>query len=424
MNPRQVTFTLVSPPQFIARASATKRDALLERRLETIVPDLMAREGFEAWVLIAREYNEDAVLQTMLPATWLGTARRRTILVFTEGGHRRAAISRYPIGPFPSIWDPATQPDQWAALTDHLSAVEGRIGINVSSVFALADGLTLSEYDGLVSALPDETAAHLTGAENLAIGWLETRLPEEVANYRSACAHAHEFLRRALSSEVVTPGTTTTDDIAWWLVDAVSKAGFGSWFHPGVTLQRRGDDALSTPADSHQDRTVTRRDLLHIDFGIVTDGYHTDQQQHAYVLGEGETAAPESLRRGLAQGNRLQDILMAEMRVGRTGNHVLSSALESAGNDDIKPTIYTHPLGLHGHAAGATIGLWDNQRSVEGAGDYPVSLNSGWSIELAVEIDVTEWDDQTVKIMLEEDAFLSGEGIGFLDGRQTELWLI
>ncbi len=424
MNPRQVTLPLVSRPEFSARASAAKRDALLERRLEVIVPDLMAREGFEAWVLIAREYNEDPVLETMLPATWLGTARRRTILVFTEGGRRRAAISRYPIGPFPSIWDPAAQPDQWAALTDHLSAIEGRIGINVSSVFALADGLTLSEYDGLVSALPDETAAHLTGAENLAIGWLETRLPEEVADYSSACAHAHEFLRRALSSEVVTPGKTTTDDIAWWLSDAVSNAGFGSWFHPGVTLQRRGDDTLGTPADGHQDRTVTRGDLLHIDFGIVTNGYHTDQQQHAYVLGDGETAAPESLQRGLVQGNRLQDILMSEMRVGRTGNDVLSSALAQAQTEDIRPIIYTHPLGLHGHAAGATIGLWDNQQSVEGAGDYAVSLNTGWSIELAVEIAVSEWDGQTVKIMLEEDAFLSEEGIGLLDGRQTELWLI
>ena len=402
------------------RDSGAAQDALLLRRLEEIVPELMAREGFEAWVLVAREYNEDPVMETMLPATWLNTARRRTILVFTDGGRHRAAISRYPVGTFPSVWDPATQPDQWAALASHLDDVEGPIGINVSTVFPLADGLTRSEHEELVSALPDRTAS----AETLAIGWLETRLPEEVDDYRTACADAHGFLRRALSSEVVTPGTTTTDDIAWWLRDAVSNAGFESWFHPGVTLQRQGDDGLSTPADANRDRTVTRGDLLHIDFGIVADGYHTDQQQHAYVLRAGESTAPESFNQGLAEGNRVQDILMSQMKVGRTGNDVLAAALAEAVSEGIRPIIYTHPIGLHGHAAGTTIGLWDNQRFVEGAGDYPVMPNTGWSIELAVEMDVTEWGDQTVKIMLEEDAFLTEEGISFLDGRQTELWLI
>ncbi len=414
----------MSRPRADIRASAEKHDALLERRLETIIPEIMQREGFEAWVLVAREYNEDPVLETMLPATWLGTARRRTILVFTEGGLRRAAISRYPVGSFSSVWDPANHPDQWKALADHLSEVAGPIGINVSSTFALADGLSLSEYDGLVSALPDHVASHLRSGENLAIGWLETRLEEEVDDFRAACTDAHGLLRRGLSNEVVTSGTTTNDDIAWWLRDSLSEAGFSTWFQPGVTLQRRGDDGLATPAHKHQDRIIERGDLLHIDFGIVANGVHTDQQQHAYVLREGEAAPPSSLTNGLAQGNHLQDILMSHMVVGRTGNEALSAALSQARDEGIRPIIYTHPLGLHGHAAGATIGLWDNQDKVEGAGDYPISLNTGWSIELAVEIDVAEWGGQTVRIMLEEDAILGKGGISFLDGRQTELWLI
>lgn len=407
-----------------ARTNANKHDALLERRLDIIVPEIMERDGFDAWVLIAREYNEDPVLQTMLPSTWLRTARRRTILVFTRGGHSRTAISRYPVGSFPSVWDPATQPDQWEALAEQLSNVDGPIGVNVSSTFALADGLTLSEYDGLVSALPDQVASHLTGGENLAIGWLETRLEEEVGEFRAACAAAHGLLRRALSNEVITPGTTTTEDIAWWLRHSLSDAGFGTWFQPGVTLQRQGDDSLATPADGPQNRTIEPGDLVHIDFGIVTDGYHTDQQQHAYVLRDGETVAPASLTNGLSHANRLQDILMSKMDVGRTGNEVLAAALSDARNEDIHPIIYTHPLGLHGHAAGATIGLWDNQGMVDGAGDYPISLHTAWSIELAVEIDVPEWDGQTIRIMLEEDAFLDKGGVRFLDGRQSELWLI
>jgi hypothetical protein len=141
-------------------------------------------------------------------------------------------------------------------------------------------------------------------------------------------------------------------------------------------------------------------------------------------LGEVETSAPPSLVDGLRQGNRLQDILMESMSSGLSGNHVLAKTLEKARSEGLRPIVYTHPIGLHGHAAGSTIGLWDNQDLIRGAGDYPIGDNTGWSIELAVEIDVEEWGGQTAAIMLEEDAFLSGSGVEFLDGRQEQLFLI
>jgi hypothetical protein len=115
---------------------------------------------------------------------------------------------------------------------------------------------------------------------------------------------------------------------------------------------------------------------------------------------------------------------MEAMTPGRTGNETLNATLEQAIGERMRPVVYTHPIGLHGHAAGATIGLWDNQEAVRGEGDYPLSLNTGWSIELAVEIDVEEWDGQECRIMLEEDAFLDETGTTFLDGRQEQLWLI
>jgi Xaa-Pro aminopeptidase len=240
---------------------------------------------------------------------------------------------------------------------------------------------------------------------------------------REACAIAHGFLRHALSKEVIEPGVTSTEDVAWWLAQTSHDHGFTNWFHPGVSVQRRGD-GVSTPADGNKDRVIEKGDLVHIDFGIVSSGYHTDQQQHAYVLKEGEDSAPASFTTGLRQGNRLQDILMDAMRPGRTGNETLSETLERGLGEGIRPVVYTHPIGLHGHAAGSTIGLWDNQGAVRGEGDYPISVNTGWSIELAVEIDVVEWDGQTCRIMLEEDAFLDDAGTNFLDGRQEEHWLI
>ena len=402
------------------RSAAAERDRLTERRLDTIVPELMDRHGFDAWVIDAREYNEDPVARTMLPATWLQTARRRTILVFTDRGRRRGVISRYPVGTFPSVWDPETTPDQWDALSAFLSDVDGTIGVNTSETFALADGLTSSEHRALALALDRH---HLESAENLAIGWLETRLPEEVPLMAEACRIAHGFLRRALSREVIVPGVTTTQDVAWWLTQTAHDSGHGIWFHPGVTVQRQDADT-SSPADGLEDRTILAGDLVHIDFGIVRHGYHTDQQQHAYVLAAGEERAPASFVRGLTEANRLQDILMEDMSPGRTGNQVLAGARKRAQEEGIRPIVYTHPIGLHGHAAGSTIGLWDNQDSIDGAGDYPLGPNTGWSIELAVEVKVEEWDGQEAKIMLEEDAFLGSDRVAFLDGRQEELWLV
>lgn len=402
------------------RAAARDHDELLGRRLDEIVPRLMDEHGFEAWVVDAREYNEDPVARTMLPATWWGTARRRTILVFKDHGRQRGAVARYPVGPFPAVWDPAVEPDQWIALTGYLSDVTGTIGINTSGDFALADGLSSSEHFFLATALDSH---RLASAENLAIGWLETRLTDEIPAMAEACSIAHDFLRRALSSEVIEPGTTTTQDVAWWLAQVSHDAGLGIWFHPGVTVQRRGDGGTS-PADGISDRTIERGDLVHIDFGIVRHGYHTDQQQHGYVLAAGETQAPLAFVRGLRDGNRLQDILMDSMEPGMSGNDVLAATLDRARAEGIRPVVYTHPIGLHGHAAGSTIGLWDNQAAVPGAGDYPLGVNTAWSIELAVEIDVADWDGQPAKIMLEEDAFLGEHGTRFLDGRQEQLWLI
>jgi hypothetical protein len=402
------------------RLAATERDRLLERRLDEIVPTLMQRHGFEAWVIDAREYNEDPVAATMLPSTWLGTARRRTILVFRDGGKDRGAIARYPVGPFPSAWDPEAQPDQWAALAEFLSDVTGTIGINTSQTFGLADGLTSTEHRALALALADH---QVEAADGLAIGWLETRLDAEVPIMAEACHIAHGFLRRALSEEVIVPGVTRTEDVAWWLTQTAHDSGHGSWFHPGVSVQRRGDE-LSSPADGLEDRTIERGDLVHVDFGIVRHGYRTDQQQHAYVLAEGEDRAPESLIGGMASANRLQEILMGEMTPGRSGNETLASTRQKARDEGIRPIVYTHPIGLHGHAAGSTIGLWDNQDGVPGEGDYPIGANTAWSVELAVEIEVNEWGGQPAKVMLEENAFLGTDGIDFLDGRQQRLWLV
>ena len=417
---------MTTQPRPDLRSAAAERDALLERRLAVIVPDLMRRTGIDCWVLIGREYAEDPVLQTMLPATWL-SARRRTILVWFDDGarHERFAVARYAAGRlFPAAWDPERRPDQLAALSDLIEAHNPtRIGVSRSTTFALADGLTATEHEALMNAL-GEMGSRVVSAEQLAIGWLETRLPEERDTFAEACAVAHEILRTGLSAEAIKPGTTTTEDLVWWYRQTVHDAGLEAWFHPTVAVQRNGGTSRTSYADKPEETVIEPGDLVHVDFGIVWKGLCTDQQEHLYVTLPGEAGPPSGLATAMDQGLRMQDLLVTEFVTGRTGNDILAASLAKATEAGIRALVYTHALGLHGHAAGPTIGLWDQQGGVPGAGDYPLYPNTGHSIELSVDAPVPEWDGADVRIMLEQDAWFDGTECTFLDGRQERLWVM
>ncbi|MFN3943390.1 MAG: M24 family metallopeptidase [Allosphingosinicella sp.] len=411
------------------RERAAVQDRWLAERLDALVPALMRRDGVDMWILIAGEYNEDPVVRTMLPATWLN-ARRRTILVFhdrgPEQGVERIAVTRYPAGTFASAWDPDAQPDQWARLAQIVRERDPRrIAVNMSEEFPLADGLSASQRDALVRALGPDHAARLVSPERLSLGWLETRTPAEMAVYPQLLRITHAIIAEGLSPAAITPGVTTADDLRWWFRERVSKLGLSTWFHPSVNIQRpqQGTFSIATMGLASGE-PIQPGDLIHIDFGISYLGLTTDNQRMAYVLRPGETEAPRGLREGMAAMSRLVDIHTSEMRAGRSGNATLAAIRARAAREGIEATIYTHPLGYHGHGAGATIGLWDAQGGVPVKGDYPVEPNTAWSIELNAERAVPEWGGQKVRFMFEENGWFDGRAFRFLNGRQTELILI
>lgn len=410
------------PAVLSLKEQAAVYDGWLTARLEKILPALMRREKIDMWLVVCEEYNEDPVYLSLVPFTSL-SARRLSILVFFDkGGDKgieRFSVSRYGIGNlYPTVWK-AGQEDQWRALANAVKQRDPkRIGINEAEVFAFGDGLSASKKKLLVQALGPEYAKRLAGAERLAVGWLERRLPEELEVYPHIAAIAHAIIAEAFSSKVITPGVTTTNDVEWWMWEKLRALGQTTWFDPSISIER----PKSSP---YKDSPVIHRgDLLHCDFGINYLRLNTDTQQHAYVLQVGETDAPQGLKDALAQGNRLQDILLGEMKEGLTGNQVLAAALKRAKDEGLKPSIYTHPLGVHGHAAGPTIGLWDKQDGVPGPGDYPLHFDTVYSIELNVRAAVPEWENQEVQIALEQDAAFTEAGTYFLDKRQTELHLI
>jgi Xaa-Pro aminopeptidase len=404
------------------KEQAAVYDAWLSRRLDTLLPELMRREKIDMWLVLCEEYNEDPVYLSLVPFASFSSRRLTMLVMFDRGaekGVERFSVNRYGIGRlFPTVWK-ANEEDQWQALARAVKERgPKRIGIDESDVFAFGDGLSASKKARLVQALGPEYAKRLASAERLAVGWLERRLPEEIEVYHHIAAIAHAIIAEAFSPAVVTPGVTTTSDVEWWMWEKVRSLGLSTWFDPGISLQRPKSSPFKDSPVIHPG------DLLHCDFGINYIKLDTDTQQHAYVLRPGETDAPQGLKNALAQGNRLQDILLGEMKEGLTGNQILAAALKRAKDEGLKPSIYTHPLGVHGHAAGPTIGLWDMQGGVPGPGDYPLFPDTVHSIELNVRAAVPEWGGQEVQIALEQDAAFTRAGASFLDRRQTALILI
>lgn len=413
------------------RDRATLIDRLLEDKLKTKLPGLMRREGIDMWVLISREYNEDPILKTLLPATWL-SARRRTILVMYDpgpgAGIETLAVARYDVGTaFKRAWDPEKQPDQWQRLAEIIAERQPeKIGINLSDHWGLADGMVATDLRQFKENLPPDYQQRLVSAETLGVAWLETRTPEEMTLYPGICQIAHEIIAEGFSATVVTPGVTTTEDVAWWFRERVRELKLTTWFHPTVSIQRQDSekfDHLEAFSKGPEENVIQPGDLLHVDFGITYLRLNTDTQQHAYVLKDGETEAPDFLKNALKNANRLQDILTANFEEGKSGNEVLKQSREQAIAEGIQPAIYSHPIGYHGHGAGATIGMWDSQQGVPHTGDYPLRLDTAFSIELNAATFIQEWDKE-IRIMLEEDAYFDKNGVNYIDGRQTEFILI
>lgn len=413
------------------RERALLKDEILADRFNNLLPEIMDRSGIDMWVIISREYNEDPVLRNMLPALWLN-ARRRTILVFYRDKEQntieKLAVARYDIGDnITSAWNKEQQPDQWKALVDIIEERNPeKIGINTSEYFGIADGLVKTDYDELLKALPEHLDAKLVSAEELAIGWIETRTVKEMELYLTLVQITHNIIDEAFSNNVITPGMTTTDDVVWWMRQKVTDMGLETWFHPTVDIQR-DNEALKSHiysfSQGENEKLILPGDLLHCDFGITYIGLNTDCQQHAYVLKKDETEVPKFLSEAFKKGNSLQDILTSNFEEGKTGNEILLESLSEAKGKGLRSSIYTHPLGLYGHSSGPTIGMWDSQGGVPVNGDYPLYKNTVYAIELNVTETIEEWN-KDIRIMLEEDGFFGEDGFRYVNGRQETIKVI
>lgn len=413
------------------RKQAEIIDEVLEERFYSVLPTLMRREGIDMWIIIAREYNEDPIIKTMLPATWLAARRRTILVIYDKGGNEKLeglAVARYNVGSlFKSAWNPEEEPNQWKRLTELIEARNPKkIGLNYAAHFGHADGLSKTDHDDFMNALPKKLQTRVVSAQNLGVGWLETRTKREQTLYEQLCRIAHLIIAEGFSEKVITPGITTSEDVVWWYRQRINALGLETWFHPTVDVQRADPESFDhlRTFDKRPDKQIIQPgDLIHCDFGITYLRLNTDTQQIGYILKPGEDDAPDYLKKALEKGNRVQDILTSHFKTGRTGNEILKLSLDQAKSEGLKATIYTHPIGYHGHGAGPAIGMWDNQGGVPHTGDQPLYPNTAFSIELNAAVYIEEWKKE-IRIMLEEEAYFDGEKVYYIDGRQTDLMII
>jgi Xaa-Pro aminopeptidase len=398
----------------------------LRQRLEELLPRLMREAGLDMWLVINREYAEDPVYFSLVPEP-VFAARRTTMLVFfdrgDEAGVERLTVSRYPLGDlYEAAWEGGDLEEQWRRLAEVVRERDPqKIGINSSRNWATADGLSAALRERLVEALGPALTPRLVAAEDLVIRWLETRSPSELEAYPHIVSLARGVISEAFSERVITPGVTTTEDVAWYIRQRFAALQLPIWFMPYVNVQRPGAECEEeTPFCGESGVVIRQGDVLHTDVGICYLRLCTDTQEMGYVLRVGEADVPLGLRQALTTGNRWQDLLTAEFRTGRTGDAVLAAALRASEKAGIRASIYSHPVGVFGHAPGPAIGMWDNQGPVPVTGSRELYPDTAYAIEGNVKIRVAEWDDQWVQIKLEQSAVFDGEKVTYLAGRQTE----
>lgn len=406
-------------------------NAVTIKRLDTLIPRLMRETGFDMWIIPANEDNPDPVLQTMIPYnTW--NRRMHIVVLFDRGpekGVERLNVSRMGMnGFFTDAWDFRSydkdkKEGQWDVLARIVKDRDPKkIGINESQVIWGADGLSASFKRKLIETLGPRYEGRLQSAEMLATRWLETLLEDDVDFMEQAVNISRAIIAETYSNAVITPGVTTVDDLIYHYWQRVLDLGLEKAFNPSFNIVR---DPKDQEKYGKGDRIIRRGDLIHCDVGLIYLRYYTDHQEWGYVLRLGETEVPESFKKTMAEGNRLQDVFAGEFREGRTGNQLLSAILAKAREKGIpNPKVYSHSLGYYLHEPGPLIGLPEEQVNTGGRGDIALVPNSAFAAEMSVGFTIPEWNGKVLTLGIEQDIVYAGKGVLFLGGRQKDFYVI
>ncbi|MBK6723276.1 MAG: aminopeptidase P family protein [Acidobacteria bacterium] len=414
------------PKLLSQRQQMDVREKWLMKRLGSLLLPMMKRHGIEMWIVVNEEFHTDPVTPYITPP--IPIVGRRDFFIFIDQGNRieRIAVVRYNEERLGNHYK-LVMPPRDKIGEEIRKIVDARkpktIALNFGASRGQQVGLTYDAHRFLTESLGDENAKKFVPAADLLTEFLDTRIPEEFEHYRTAVLATDVITRRAFSNEVIKPGVTTVGDVRWWMMQQLNNIGVDTWFQADLRLQRKATATgttgqfLSTGKESD---IIQRGDLIHVDFGLNYMGLSTDWQKHGYILKAGERDAPAGLKAALKNTNRLQDIIFSIARPGMTGTEVYDLAMAECKKQSITCSIYSHPLGPHGHGLGPAFDF----RGAIGGGSNKILPGSYMSIELNTETEVAEWGGQKVTVMAEDDAYMTDSGYKWFRPRQTAFYLI
>ena len=417
------------PKLLTVREQQTVREGWLKKRLDTMLLPMMRQQKIDMWIVVNEEFHADPVTAYIAPP--LPYVGRRDFFIFADrGGDRldRLAVVRYPEEHLKYFFEILNPPGREIAPTLRRIVEERKpktIALNMGGTRGATNGLTQDSYKYLANAVGPDYESRFVPAAPLIVEYLDTRLPEELETYRTAVAVTDLLTQRAFSNEVITPGKTTVGDVRWWFLQQVNNLGLDVWFQPDLRVQRQSHDPGKTQqflSVAEESTVIQRGDVIHIDCGLNYMGLSTDWQKMGYVLRPGEKDVPEGLKKALANTNRLQDALFEHIEPGVKGFEVYDATMADMKKLGIEAMIYSHSVGNQGHALGASI---DFRRPSAGTSlEPPFREGSYTAIELNTSTPVPEWDGQKVTIMMEDDAYLTKDGMKWFRPRQTAFYLI
>jgi Xaa-Pro dipeptidase len=417
------------PKLLSVRDQQAVRETWLKKRLDMMLLPMMRQQKIEMWIVTNEEFHADPVTAHIAPP--IPYVGRRDFFIFADrGGDKldRLALVRYPEEHLKYFFEILNPPGRDIPATLRRIVEERNpktIALNMGGTRGATTGVTQDAFKFLSDTLGQNYVSRFVSAGPLIVEYMDTRLPEELEHYRTAVELTEVLTRRAFSNEVITPGKTTVGDVRWWFLQQVNNVGLDVWFQPDLRVQRQAQETGKTQqflSVAEESMVIQRGDVIHIDCGLNYLGLSTDWQKMGYVLREGEKDAPEGLKQALANTNRLQDVLFTHIKPDAKGFEVYDATMADMKNLGIEAMIYSHSVGNQGHALGASI---DFRRPAAGAPQEPPFREGSYtSIELNTTTPVKEWGGQKVTIMMEDDAYLTKNGMKWFRPRQTAFYLI
>ncbi|NNF13691.1 MAG: M24 family metallopeptidase [Gemmatimonadetes bacterium] len=399
-----------------ARARWERMCQIRAEKFDLVLPQAMSENDLDMWIVVMRE----GLLDPLWEALGRGYVGDWAYYVFTRQGDRaeRAALG---VGGYRleecGVYDYFGSASELATFVAERDP--GRIGVNMAESIGGADGLSHTSYLHLQETL-GRYAERLVSAERFVSDFRATRTAIEIATFAEAGEISREIAERAFSNEVITPGVTTLEDVAWWMSDEQLRRGLGSSFDmPSVYIT--GPEGIEATSS---DRIIQRGDLLMLDWGVGFLDFYTDMKRVAYVLREGETEPPPGIRHAYERALQVRDIMKRTIKPAPTAQAAVDelwAAIVSAGfnriefnqpTDDPEVTdvvIGPHSVGNWGHGLGPSLAFFNPTRLT-----YELRPTTLISIELFAFTANPEWDNAKIRIPLEDDAVVTERGVEWL----------